>query len=334
MLPVAEHLHHAARREHARDVEDEVPHEVVAGSATVAVLEQLDARRRTRCDDERRVRHDKVERLPHDRLEHRALAQLEVDLVERRIEPRERERRAGDVRAHDLPGVPGRVQRLDAAARAEVQDPADRTSRGHLREREGRAARTEDVVRLEAGTGCELAQVGGEPPVEVPCGVVRCVGPQVEPGAHTVRVDVTGQAEGSCAVEPEGGQRERERVARDRVAEEEHRGERCAAAVRVSGCCARFEHAAQDAARRQRLLAVQRVERERAEQRLDPGDRVVGSGEIGAQAREKVRDSVDVEDRRMAHRSILPSCGKDTPSEAPAPALTWGVAEATQSGRA
>src|SRR5665647_3500401 len=93
--------------------------------------------------------------------------------------------------------MPARVQRLDAAARAEVEHPPARVPDGDLRERRRRAADTEDVVGPQRAARRELAEVGRDPPVDrtglsarVAVGrlesVDRLVGTQVDARAEAV----------------------------------------------------------------------------------------------------------------------------------------------------
>lgn len=60
--------------------------------------------------------------------------------------PAERESALVDVRGDHVPGVLGEVQRLDAAARAQVERPPDRAALGQLRERRGRRRDSEDEI--------------------------------------------------------------------------------------------------------------------------------------------------------------------------------------------
>jgi hypothetical protein len=77
--------------------------------------------------------------------------------------------------------VLGGVQRLDAAARAEVEDAARRPPYGQPRQRRGRAAGAEDHVGVAGGVGEGGAGVGDDPPVEAALPRVR---PHLDAGAH------------------------------------------------------------------------------------------------------------------------------------------------------
>jgi hypothetical protein len=133
-------------------------------------------------DHERRVGGDEVVRLARHRLPQRALAQLESDPVEGGVEGGDAQRPLVDVGRDDLIGVGGQVQRLDAAARAEVEGPDGPVADGELGQRRGGRADAEHVVgrhpnQLSVETGCQVAD---HPPVVVVVGV----GPAVEQGSH------------------------------------------------------------------------------------------------------------------------------------------------------
>ena len=85
------------------------------------------------------------------RVEEGALTDLDqmVQLVEGGVEPCHPQRPLVDVGGDDVPRVAGQVKRLDSAAGAEVEAPADPTAEGELRQgRRGRAD-AEDVVRTD-----------------------------------------------------------------------------------------------------------------------------------------------------------------------------------------
>src|SRR5690606_3321525 len=90
--------------------------------------------------------------------------------------------------------VPRGVQRLDPAARAEVERAPARGADRDLRERERGTTHPEHVVGAQRTPGRELAEVRGDPPLELARRVARGVGPQVEHGVH---------AAGSLLDEPE-----------------------------------------------------------------------------------------------------------------------------------
>ncbi|TWG85161.1 hypothetical protein L603_000200001700 [Cellulosimicrobium cellulans J34] len=294
MLPVAEELGHAPGREHRPDARHEVADDLVARAPAVAVLVLGQrAARGARRDDERRVGDDEVEPLARDGLEHRPLAQLDGRAVlavggdgrvERGVERGEAERAARDVGGDDGAGVPGRVQRLDAAARPEVEHAPDRGADRHLRERERRPARAEHVVGREPPPRRELPEVGREPPRDGPRRVGRRVGAQVDDGPHGVvvpRARGLDEPEAARAVGSRPRERGVERAPRDLPAEEEERGEhgrRVAVAV------------PQRTARGHGLLAVERGRGDRAEHALDAVDREAGLGEVVAERRRRRRE--------------------------------------------
>ena len=111
-----------------------------------------------RRDDERRVRRDHVERLAGDRLEEAAEPAVDVrEAVERGVQLRERERTRIHVGRDDVARVPRGEHRLHAAARADVERPADGAAR-----REGIAElRRRRVCGNEVG-GIELGVRAGE----------------------------------------------------------------------------------------------------------------------------------------------------------------------------
>ena len=151
--PVGEDLAPATGGEVSGRGADDVLDDAVAGEPGVAVDEALTGGRR---DHERRVGGDEVEGLPGDRCEERAVADLDVGgAVEERVDPGDPQGAGVDVGGHHLAAVPGQVQRLDAAAGAEVQRPADRLADGEPGQRRRRGADAEDVVGADP--------VGGAP---------------------------------------------------------------------------------------------------------------------------------------------------------------------------
>ncbi len=151
----------------------------VAGQARVAVDESLVRRGR---DHERRVGGDQVEQLTGDRRPERAGADVDADVVERRVEGGDGQRARVDVGGDHLVGVAAQMQGLHPAAGAEVQRPRDRVADGELRQRRRCRADSQHVVggdadRLAVETGREVAD---HPPVAVVVGVRAAV----EEGAH------------------------------------------------------------------------------------------------------------------------------------------------------
>ncbi len=173
VLPVAQQLRGAARREHRADPRHEGCDEVVAGVPGVAVLVFRHARD-ARGDDERRVRDDTVELLTCDRFEEAAATGVDaLHLVEQRIDAGELQGARRDVRGDDRRrgglSAQGEVgaQGLDAAARADVENPPG--GRGQLQtgECEGGTPHAEDVARGQRPPERGLVEVAGDPPFGV-----------------------------------------------------------------------------------------------------------------------------------------------------------------------
>ena len=221
-------------------------------------------------------------RSSRDGFEHRPLAKIELDPGERRVEPRERERPPRDVGADHPARVPRRVQRLDPAARAEVEHEVPLVAHGDLRERRGRTADAQHVVGPQRLTGGQLAEVGGDPPVDLPAPVDGRVRAQVHAGTHLVAVGLD-QAEPLGAAD---GQR-RERTVEQPPVRGDAEQER--ADQRRDDVVGRRLRRPQS---RQRLLAVQRVGGDRPQHLLDPGDAVAGSRSGRRAAPRRARGSV------------------------------------------
>ena len=169
-LPVAEELGDAARLEVVADRPHEVTDDGIAGAAPVAVLE---ARHRAgpRRDDERRVAHDEPEPLAGDRVEHRAGPHVPVGLVEGGVEAGVGEGPLGQVGDDHLVGVAPEVERLHAAAGAQVEGARDVRPGRPRRERRRGAADAEHVVLAQRRPRRQLAEVGGDPPVDAVGGI-------------------------------------------------------------------------------------------------------------------------------------------------------------------
>ena len=216
--PVAQHLAPPAVGEQVRRLAHDVLDDPVAGQAGVAVDEPLAGRR---GDDERRVGRDEVEALPAQRLEERPLPHVHGDLVERRVETRHPQRAGVDVGRDDLPGVGGEVQRLDAAAGAEVEGPADGLADRELGQAGRRAGDAEHVVAADPVRGAVEAgsEVGDDPQVLL----VGAVGPAVEPRRHLPHALL----EQARVAEPvdEPGERPLRLVVRHRRLEQEEPGQ-------------------------------------------------------------------------------------------------------------
>ena len=118
--PVREHLAPAALGEVRGRGADDVLDHLVAGQPRVAVDQPLAGRGR---DDERRVGGDQVVPLAAHRLEEGPVTHLDpvADLVEGGVEPGDAERPLVDVGRDHVVAVRGEVQRLHAAAGAEVE---------------------------------------------------------------------------------------------------------------------------------------------------------------------------------------------------------------------
>ena len=142
--------------------------------------------------------------------------------VEERVDPGDPEGPGVDVGGHHLAAVPGQVQRLDAAAGAEVQRPADRLADGEPGQRGGRGADAEDVVGADPVGGAVQArgQVADHPEV----GVVLGVRAAVEAGGHLADAALE-QALGAERVD-QVGERRLGGGQRDRVLEQEQPGQR------------------------------------------------------------------------------------------------------------
>src|SRR4051794_16996174 len=72
--------------------------------------------------------------------------------------------RRGDVGRDGGSGVPARVQSLDAAARADVEDATDGRPERAPGQHDRGSADPEDVFGAERASRRELPQVGGDPP--------------------------------------------------------------------------------------------------------------------------------------------------------------------------
>jgi hypothetical protein len=158
---------------------------------------------RRRADDERRVAHDQVERLAVDRRQEVALPEVEGHVGQLRGHRSQSQGPRGDVCRDDLAAVPRRVQRLHAAAGADVEGPRHVAAHGHLGERRRRAADPEHVLRVEGSVPAVQPgpQVGHHPPGRAVRFRVR---PDVEDGTQLARGPLH-QAGGEQEVGRQGG---------------------------------------------------------------------------------------------------------------------------------
>lgn len=168
-LPVPDELEDPAGHEvfgaRAHDRADEP----VATHPPIAVFEEAPrAAERVRSDDEGRVRHDEIEGLARDRFEEGALADLDVEAVERRVETGEGAGARRQVRRDDPARVSRQVHRLDAAAAPHVEGGVDAIADRHLEEARRGAADAEDVIGPQRPARPRSRDVGGDPPGDLP----------------------------------------------------------------------------------------------------------------------------------------------------------------------
>ena len=242
--------------------------DLVAGQAAVAVDQQVAS---GRADHERRVGGDQVEPLAGHGLEQRAGSHLDVvGAVEGGVEPGQPERALVDVGGHDVTRVLGQVERLDAAAGAEVERAPDRPAHGELGEGGRGRADPEHVVGLDPGRGA--VQPGGEVAEHPEVAVVVGVRAAVDQRDHLVAARVQ-QPVGQQRVEEAGQGGVGRRAGYDGLEQEQPD-------QRLQGGAAR-----RTTPGRRGLVAGERVVRLAAEQLGHGVDGVVGVGERVAQLR-------------------------------------------------
>ena len=153
--------------------------DLVAGEPGVAVGQRRVGRRR---DHERRVGGDHVERLVGDRVPQRSVAQVDLDPVEGGVEGGDGQGPGVHVGGDDVVGVGGQVERLHAAAGAEVERAGHRVPRGEQGEGGRRGRDSQDVVGVDPDRLPVEAwrEVADDPPGVLVIGV----GAAVEDGAH------------------------------------------------------------------------------------------------------------------------------------------------------
>ncbi|GMA22999.1 hypothetical protein GCM10025864_07580 [Luteimicrobium album] len=205
--------------------------------------------------------------------------------------------------------VAGRVERLDAAAGAEVEHAPDGGAHRDLGERRRRSARAEDVVAGEPLARLELAEVRREPPPRVTGRVHGLVGPQVDGGAHLVvgvRARRRGQPQPHGTLDAQTRECVVEQAPRDATAEDERVGEDGDCVGAWTGQGGRGRPDGGDV-----LLTVQRGRGERSQDRLDAAHGEVGGVEVGTERVEQTRFGTG--GGAGAHAPILPvSCSSST----------------------
>ena len=162
-----------------------------------------------------------VEALPRHRLEERPVADVDLHLVERGVEPGHPERALVDVGRDDGARVGGEVQCLHAAPGAQVQRAADRLTHRQLRQARRCARDAQDVVRADRDRGAVEAgrQVGDDPEVTVPSFLRGGVGAAVGPGRDLA--DALLQQPGVAEPVDQTGERPLRVVARHRGLQQE-----------------------------------------------------------------------------------------------------------------
>ena len=289
VLPVAEQLGDPARLEVVGGSADHGFDECIADHAPVTVVvggNPFSAR----SDDERRVRDDPVEPFTRDGFEEAAEAELDVrDTVQFDVQPSDRERARRDVGRDHLLGEPGRVHRLDAAPRAEVEHPSGGCRQHEPRERRRRAADAEHVLLAQRVAEGEFAEVREDPPFIGTAGVGERVGPEVEQrsdgGLEPVgRRCGSEQPELLRAIHPERRQGMLGLASRHGQAEHEELGER----REIGGCPVRGAARVEHAARRNPLAAMQRRRGIRSPQRLQRRDGEPGRRQVVAEPGEQL----------------------------------------------
>ena len=144
----------AVLRERLGGVPDDALRELVRGQPAVAVLPP-----RFRGDDVGRVARDQVERLAGHRLEEAARTGLDVvELVQRRVDRRERQRTLIDVGRDHVVAVLRGQQGVDAVAGADVERTRDVPARcQRCQPRRCRRVRR-DVLRRVVDAACEAVE--------------------------------------------------------------------------------------------------------------------------------------------------------------------------------
>ncbi len=189
VLPVAQHDRDARGREAVCEALDDLPHEGVAHTAPVAVLEHrhiVDAGR----DDERRVRRDEVELLVSERLVETPEPRLDRGhAVQLRGELRERECARRDVGRDDAFRTPTGAQAENAAAAAEIERPLDASRGQESGERAARPANPQHVVGGKRAHARELVPIARDPPLLARLPLAERDGANDDEGLHGVTVD-------------------------------------------------------------------------------------------------------------------------------------------------
>ena len=218
---------------------------------------------------------------------------------ERRVEPRERERPPRDVGADHPPRVPRRVQRLDPAARAEVEHVVALVADRDLRQRGRRPADAEHVVgpqraaRWPARPGRTRSTSRPRRRRRPPCTGAGRRGraprrrrPRPGPAVRRRPRSSVGSARSSSRARRSAPEQERADQRRDDVV-----GSRRGRAQRRHG-----------------LLAVQRVGGDRPEHLLDAGDAVPGGRQVVAERRDERRIGQGRTGRGVeSHPAIIPA---------------------------
>ncbi len=130
-----------------------------------------------------------------------------------------------------------RVQRLDAATRAQIQHAANGRAHGHRRQRERRPANAKDVVAVELPASHRLAAIRGDPPCAARVNVER---PQVDQRLHGVVVAAPGhgnEARRRRPFHPQAGQCVGQLGTRYAIAQREQPGEDRERLVPCLPCC-------------------------------------------------------------------------------------------------
>ena len=121
----------------------------VAGQPAVAVVVAARVAVEAGGDDERRIGHDQVEPLAGDRFEQRPRAQVPALAGQRAVVAARRSARALMSVATTAPACVPSMQRLHAAAGAEVESARHRGARRRLRQGQRRRADAEHVIGRE-----------------------------------------------------------------------------------------------------------------------------------------------------------------------------------------